>query len=385
MAHIIKFYPVNNGDTTQIVLDNGKRILIDFDHIKAGEKKDNAVIDLAKSLRDELSAADKDYFDVVAFTHNDEDHIRNFMDFFYLEYADKYKGKTSDGKDRIKIKELWVPAAIILHEVKKDELSDPFAILRKEAQHRFRIGKGIRVFSKPDKLKNWLEQQGYKLEDRYSMITNAGETARGFTLENDGVEFFCHSPFSKHIDENDTTQSNEASLIFNIRFRTGTKEYNYLHIGDTERFVIEDIVKISKYYRKEDRLKWDILNIPHHCSYLSLSQDKGVKITEPTERVKDLLLYGNRSSYMICSSKEIPNTKDAYTMNCPPYIQARNCYEKHLDEVGGCKFLVTMEESDSLNPQPIELKIANDGISYTSSKKKGINKIINTYPPKAGL
>lgn len=32
--HQIIFYPVGNGDTSQIVLDNGKRILFDFRHQK---------------------------------------------------------------------------------------------------------------------------------------------------------------------------------------------------------------------------------------------------------------------------------------------------------------------------------------------------------------
>ena len=33
MAHKVIFYPVGNGDTSQIVLENGKRILFDFRHL----------------------------------------------------------------------------------------------------------------------------------------------------------------------------------------------------------------------------------------------------------------------------------------------------------------------------------------------------------------
>ncbi len=61
--------------------------------------------DLPKELRDELDDADRDHFDVVAFTHLDEDHYKGASDFFWLEYAKKYQG---DG--RIKIDTLWVPA-----------------------------------------------------------------------------------------------------------------------------------------------------------------------------------------------------------------------------------------------------------------------------------
>ena len=77
----IKFYPVGNGDTSQIILDNGRRILMDFRHQKNGEDDKSPVIDLAATLRQELKDADKDHFDVVAFTHADLDISRIAMNF----------------------------------------------------------------------------------------------------------------------------------------------------------------------------------------------------------------------------------------------------------------------------------------------------------------
>ncbi|MBC8527018.1 MAG: hypothetical protein H8D22_09235 [Candidatus Cloacimonetes bacterium] len=82
--------------------------------------------------------------DVVVFTHSDEDHVKGFSEFFYLEYAAKYQSV-----ERTKISELWVPAAIIL-ETGLD--NDDARILREEARHRFSRGKDIKVFSNPDKL-----------------------------------------------------------------------------------------------------------------------------------------------------------------------------------------------------------------------------------------
>ena len=105
--HQITFYPVGNGDTSQIVLENGKRILFDFRHLKKNENGNGAEINLKDRLKDELKAAKRDYFDVVAFSHADKDHIENSTEFFELRYAQKYQG---DG--RIKINELWVPAAM---------------------------------------------------------------------------------------------------------------------------------------------------------------------------------------------------------------------------------------------------------------------------------
>ena len=210
--HKIIFYPVGNGDTSQIVLANDKRLLFDFRHQNQGEDDDSPYIDLKKRLTDELEDAKRDHFDVVAFTHGDNDHIAHSTEFFELRHAKKYQGN-----GRIKIHELWVPAAMILETAKNDQQSNEFVIWRQEARHRLIEGEGIQVFSKPDKLKAWLEEQGISLDSRRDLITDAGSLAKGFSLADHEVEFFCHSPFIKHCDEGDDLR-NSAALIFQVRF-----------------------------------------------------------------------------------------------------------------------------------------------------------------------
>ena len=56
----------------------------------------------------------------------------------------------------IKIAKLWVPAAAIVD----DQCEDEAKILQAEARHRLKSGKGIKVFSRPDMLKDWLGDQG---------------------------------------------------------------------------------------------------------------------------------------------------------------------------------------------------------------------------------
>lgn len=87
MEHRITFYPVSNGDTSQIVLDNGRRILLDFRHLSKSAEDDTPEIDLTSRLREELKASEKSSFDVVAFTHGDADHIGGSTDFFELDHA----------------------------------------------------------------------------------------------------------------------------------------------------------------------------------------------------------------------------------------------------------------------------------------------------------
>jgi hypothetical protein len=51
--HTVTFYPVGNGDSSQIVLTNGRRILMDFRHQQSGEDKSSPIIDLNATLRAE--------------------------------------------------------------------------------------------------------------------------------------------------------------------------------------------------------------------------------------------------------------------------------------------------------------------------------------------
>ena len=42
--HKLVFYPVGNGDTSQIILANGKRLLFDFRHLDESDDEDDEEI-----------------------------------------------------------------------------------------------------------------------------------------------------------------------------------------------------------------------------------------------------------------------------------------------------------------------------------------------------
>lgn len=381
--HKVVFYPVGNGDTTQIILSAGRRILFDYCHRQKAEGEDTPEIDLKKQLRDELENADRDNFDVVAFTHADVDHIQGSTEFFELQHAEKYQDN-----GRIKIKQLWVPAAMLLEEANRDQLSDEFVILRQEARHRLLEGKGILVFSQPQTLMDWLvpklKERGLPANARDHLFVDAGHLVEGFTLQNDGVEFFCHSPFIKHCDDGDIIR-NDASLVFNVRFRANGSDYDYLEIGDATWEALEEIVSATKKHYNVDRLAWDLLNISHHCSYLALSDDKGQNETTPKPLVKELLLQGKPDAYIVSCSRPVPDSKDAYDQVQPPHIQARKTYEKYLKTIGGRKFLVTMEEPNASHPEPITFEVTSGGVTWARSIAAiGAPAIIASRPPRAG-
>ena len=164
----------------------------------------------------------------------------------------------------------------------------------------------------------------------------------------------------------------------------GRRYFNYMAIGDSKWDVLEEIVNISKSHGNTDRLEWDLFNIPHHCSYLSLNEDKGDEITEPTPLVRELLLQGQTGAYMVSSSEPIPDIRSAYKQTLPPHIQARKCYEKHLREVIGRKLLVTMEEPNTKKPKPLEFEISKLGCKLVTQTTTGAGIATSITPPRAG-
>jgi hypothetical protein len=376
----VTFYPVSNGDTSQIVLANSRRILMDFHHRACGEDDTSPHIDLSKHLRAELKAAGRDDVDVMAFTHADLDHICGFSDFFELQYS-----KTYQGGERIKIQELWVPAAVLIEPATQDQKQDEFYILRQEARYRLKKGEGIKVFSKPPAVQKILTDAGITVASREHCFIDAGTIVEGFTLAADGVEFFVHSPFVAHCEGGDV-ERNIASLIFNVRFVVDTYQCDYLAVGDTEYETLGQIVEITEAHDNHDRLAWDLFNIPHHCSYRALAQEKGEKETVPDEGVEKILKAGKPDAYIVSSSRPIPNDKLSYEQTQPPHIQARNTYEKYLRQVRGRKMLVTMEYPNGFHPEPMVFEISAKGLKLasTSTSTGAAAAIISAPAPRAG-
>lgn len=360
--HKLKFFPLGNADTSLIKLDNGKTILIDFDD------RANSVneFDLTDYLDDEVS----DSYDVVCFTHLDTDHIHGFSDYFYLDHTPKYQSDK-----RKVIKELWVPAAVIL----ETGLTGEQAVLRAEARYRLKEGKNIKVFSKPDKLKDWCKENDIDFDSVSHLFVGAGEVVTSFNLTNDGVELFVHSPFSTTVDEQELDRNNAAIVLhatFNNLYST-----KILFGADVDFEIWKDIINISKYYKQSERLEWDLIHVSHHCSYKALSDEKGSDKTTPIDEVVELFeTYGNNSGFIVSPSQEIP---DEDTIQ-PPHRQAAQYYEDVASMKNG-QFLVTMEEPNSQDPQPLIFKIdSTSGIKLEKSIASSATYIGTTRPPRNG-
>lgn len=369
----LTFFNLGDADTCRIDLDNGKKILVDYANTRPPNNRLALECDLPAELRRDLNSADKDGFDVVAFTHLDRDHVHRASEFFEFQHATRYQGG-----DRVKIETLWVPAAVILEE----SLNDDARVIRQEARYRLKRGQDIRVFSKPALLEAWLNNEGLTLASRQHLITDAGTLAPEFNLATDGIEFFIHSPFASRMNTREVIVRNDDLLTFQARFSVRGIITDVLLTGDITHKVITDIVKITRLKGNDDRLRWHVLGTPHHSSYLSIGPDKGKDKTTPSPEV-DWLYTGARAQakgVLVSTSRPIPSDD---TDVQPPHRQAAAYYREKAAAISG-QYLVTMEHPTRSLPKPLVISIDQFGPTVHKPSSGGAGAVITTPAPRAG-
>lgn len=371
MAHKITFYPEGNADTCLVEPENGEMLLFDYADRHGDDEVARLRVDLSAALQEKLEAAGRDGFDVVAFTHLDDDHIHGATEFFHLRHAQRYQTG-----DRAEIHELWVPSAAITEEGLKGEA----AVIRAEARYRLREGEGIRVFSRPGALEGWLASQGIALDERRHLITDAGQIVPRRSKEVDGIEFFAHSPFAHRQNEGELVDRNRSSLVLQATFRYGEQDVRLFLSADSSHEALADIVRISLYHGNDDRLEWDIMKIAHHCSYTSLGPEKGAKVTVPVPEVAQLFeKFGQDGSILVSSSDPIP-TVDT---DQPPHRQAANYYRGVARGLNG-EFEVTMQHPKPTRPEPLVITIDGTGAGIEKIIPTGSLGITRSRAPRAG-
>ena len=372
MSHTLTFYPLGNADTCLIELAEKRPLLFDYANTRSSDDPNDRRVDLPNEIRDRLKVLGRDDVDVLAITHLDQDHIAGVSEFFHLDHAAKYQGG-----DRVKIQDLWVPAAAITET--RENLSSEGRIVQAEARYRLKQGDGIRVFSRPDALKDWLAEQGLTVTSRKRLITDAGQLVPGFSKERDGVEFFAHSPFADHQDGK-MVDRNSNCLVLQATFLEGGQKTRVMLTGDAPHEALAGIVKVTKAHSNEDRLEWDLFKVPHHCSYLSLGPEKGDDVTKPVPEVAWLYEeQGARRCVLVSSSDPVPD-KDT---DQPPHRQAAEYYRGISDGFAG-EFKVTMEHPSVSAPKPLVIDIDRLGVTVRKRVPGTSTVITQQRAPRAG-
>lgn len=371
MTATIEVFPLGNADTTRLILADGRRILFDFADMGRSDSS-QIEFDLENAIKDDLGSTPYN-ISVLCITHLDDDHCHGFGEVFWLEHAEKYQGD-----DRVKMDELWVPAAAILEE----GLSGDSRLVREEAKRRLRDGKGIRVFSTPQILKKWLGENGLSLEARKNCIVNAGQLVPGFSIDGkEKVEFFAHCPLSWVQDDDDEINRNEHAIVVQATFLEDGCKTRALLGADVDSDTLTQIVKSTIKHENENRLEWDMLKLFHHCSYKALNvDDQGGDKTTPVPEVVWLIEdQGQDRSIIVSSSETIPAKGSKKDDKQPPHRQAASYYESVQSDRNG-QFIVTMDKPR----KPAKISIGDFGVSIALSSPALAGSGITSKPVRSG-
>ena len=369
--HKMTFFPLENADCCLVNLENGRRLLFDYADVRDKEDDKDLRADLAAELMLDFEKKTATVFDVVAFTHADDDHIHGATDFFYLDHADKYQGS-----GRTKIMELWVPAAFIV----ESGLTGEAGVLRAEARHRLKEGHGIRVFARPGRLEEWLEENSLSVEERKNLIVDAGQLVPAFSVDRDGLEVFAHSPFAVR-SEDELQDRNENSLVVQLTFVVKKQDTKAIMGSDADCGAWSKIVDITRNHQNDPRLCWDIFKISHHCSYNALAEEKGKEMTKPVNEVAWLFGQGRERGVLVSTSKPIPTDDED---DQPPHRQAANYYTDVAKNLQGA-FKVTMEHPKKSAPKPLVILIGEDGAKVEKKLTSVAAVLGGQSSPRAGV
>lgn len=356
MSSKIIFYPVDNGDMTLIKLDDKTTILIDCKIRNTAEQETSDHYDVISDLKQHLQkdSEDRPYVDVFLQTHPDEDHLLGITNHFHLDRPEDYK--TEDNK--IIIQEIW--SSPIVYS-RKRELCKEAECFATEARRRVNLykkngsadaGNRIKVIGEynEDKRKN-IEGITFNEGDSFNDVNNQAHNL---------INMNVLGPLPKSEDEEEEAllANNRSSIIiqFEIAGRAGAELNNrFLSCGDAKVDIWERIWERHK--SNPQKLNYDILLCPHHCSWLSLSHDQEKKVEHPkqSDDAVRALSQINNHGYIISSSKPIKPDKDN-----PPSHRAKLVYKRITDSAKGA-FICTSEYPNERQPQPIEVNLTVSG------------------------
>ncbi|MBK8139462.1 MAG: hypothetical protein IPK52_27225 [Chloroflexi bacterium] len=150
--------------------------------------------------------------------------------------------------------------------------------------------------------------------------------------------------------------------------------------ADAEWDTWVDIVAVTRWHYNDDRLKWDVLHIAHHCSYTGLSDGKGEEVTEPVYEVEYLFDQGNTRAILISPSQKIP----AVDTDQPPHRQAAAFYRRVATQKEG-QFIVTMNwPFGAERPIPVVIETSENGFTLKKSTTTGSAAITSSSSPRFG-
>lgn len=335
-------WPVGNGDSTTICVDDDTVIQVDLHHLDCAEEDDDPRTLIVDSLIKVLpKVAGKPYLSVFALTHPDLDHCSGFSALL----------------KKVTIGELWFTPRVFSEY--KCDLCDDACAFRSEALRRVTevaagndgAGNRVRIIGAAEVLDED-DFAGFP-EDRLTVPGTAITEIDGVDRA-DALRIFVHAPFKADSDG----ERNDTSVGLQMTLFNGAHALRAMLLGDLCYPVVKRIFEVSD----AGDVAWNIFLAPHHCSksvmYWADSADDEAMLRD--DIVDAIAAAAQSPGYVVLSSECCPTTNKKG--DNPPHALAKAQYE----EIAPDGVLCTQEHGDIAAPTPIVFELTDSGIVYTA-------------------
>ncbi len=369
MSAKITFFPVGNGDMTLITLIDDTNILIDVNIRTAADNPEDDACDVASELRKRIKTDDKGrpYVDVFVLSHPDKDHCTGLQNHFHLGKPNDYVDEPPEGEEKkIFVREIWSSPMVFRRASKNHTLTEDAKAFSTEAKRRVKQYKdnyGVGI-TDGDRILIIGEDEDQKSEGLEGILKKQGEIFYAINGTHSTAAWMrVLGPFSLQNEEDEKTLvKNHSSIIIQFHIAADASHQDaclFLTGGDAEVAIWNKLW--AKYQYNLDNLKYDLLQIPHHCSWHVLSFDSRSQCDDPKVDADAIsaLSQANEGAFIISTSRAI---KDDETD--PPCYAAKQEYLKISKN-----FRCTGEYPNETTHEPMEFTIAVDGIQPPGKKK----------------
>ena len=170
----------------------------------------------------------------------------------------------------------------------------------------------------------------------------------------DKVEIFIHAPFKDDCAaaRNETSLAIQEVTLLDPSGGVG----RFLFMGDLAYETLKKIFEYSEAHDRAERIAWDVLLAPHHCSKKAMYTTEDGK-DELHQDVLDLLAaHCDKDPIVVVSSAAFPASNGPG--DNPPHVIARRRYEEIASTV-----ICTGEHPDAEAPQPVVFVVDADGVT----------------------
>jgi len=356
----VVFWPVGNGDSTTIVVDEDTVIQVDLCQYDESREDDDPRVPVVDRLAEVLPRADDGKtprLTVLAISHHDRDHCSGF---------DEMCG------DGFQVDEMWLTLRSFVEDKNGDGLSAEGQMVYDEAKRRrdveitastnnkrAPVGDRLRIIGRED----LLNDDDWK-DFPVGLVTRAGNLIPCINDEDrsDVIDVFIHTPF--HEPEGDDDR-NSSSLGMRVTLKDGDCERKFLLLGDLDHAKVEAFVEKSIDRGNEEHLPWDYLLAPHHGSRNAVMEKKNGNTWVKADAYADLEKHMEAGAQIIISARSIDDVGSEDTD--PPHQEAIDAYK---EMAGTDKVLLTADYAKGNDSEPVVIEVTTESCGECRESKR---------------